>query len=362
MATPENKGASELIRQHFAEVSSDQFRANLARYSPELLEFQLASSSADAQEKPQMNNQLQLLPYSLPTPHSAPLPLSAYLASPLTGLSPDQRQLIFHLSDSVGEICREFGIDLYEPRKKTDPVHHADVADSEVFRVDREKVVGSDLLIFLAHYPSVGAGEELDFAYNALVPIIIISHQDTRVSRMVTGLPALGARITYEEPEEFRDQLRERLAEIRPILEERKLAFANYDVNLVGERIRLRREALGFTREQVASARLIEAKKASDDDKIAYLSVESLAAIEEGTDRISNPSLLQLRQIAATLGTTVADLVEPDLNERLLAVLQDWVSGRQAARDWGSAWPSIKDRNKLLRRVLYRLMDSLEEE
>ncbi len=345
----DRREVTDLLRKHFAEVSHEQFRANLARYCPELLESRVGMPSADIQEAARMSSQLILLP------QSAPLPLEAYLASPLTGLNSDQRQLIFQLSDAIAQVCQEYDIALYEPRKKTDPVHHVDVEDTEVFRVDRERVLRSDLLIFLAHYPSVGAGEELDFAYNALVPIILISHRETRVSRMVTGLPALRIHISYTEPEELRQELHERLMEIRPILEERKLAFTDYDVNIVGERVRLRREGLGLTREVVASATIKSAKP-------PYLSVESLRAIEEGSDRVSNPSLLQLRQIAAILNTTVADLVEPDLNERLLAVLQEWLSGRQAARSWAFGSLSIKDRNMLLRRVLYRVMDSLENE
>ena len=113
-------------------------------------------------------------------PSDTPLPLSAYLACALTGVDADQRSLVFQISDSLSQICREHGIDLYEPRKSTDPVHHPDVEDSEVFRKDRERVLGSDLLVFLGHFPSTGAGQELDFAYSAMLPIVIISRSSDR--------------------------------------------------------------------------------------------------------------------------------------------------------------------------------------
>lgn len=94
-------------------------------------------------------------------------------------MSGEQRQLVFQLSDSISEVCRSLEIDLYEPRKKTDPVNNPNVRDSDVFQIDRERVLGSDLVIHLAHYPSTGAGEELDMAYGGLVPILIVAHEDT---------------------------------------------------------------------------------------------------------------------------------------------------------------------------------------
>jgi transcriptional regulator with XRE-family HTH domain len=341
------KKASDTLRKHFAEVSPEQFIQNVRRYSPELLQGNLPEAAPGEPETAggTHGGQLVLFPQAVPP---ARVPLQAYLACALTGLSPERRQLVFQLSDDITTICKEYDITVYEPRKKTDPVHHPEVPDTDVFRIDRQRVLSSDLLILLTHYASFGAGEELDFAYSALVPILMISHSENPVSRMVTGVPSFKLQIMYSEPEDLRRELHERLAEIRPILVERKLAFSEYDVNLVGEKIRLLREAHQLTREEIAA-------------KAPQLTVELLRQIEEGTDHLSNPSLLHLRQIAAVLKTTVADLVEPDLNERLISALQEWLgdTGRQAARFGGM---SVKDRNRLLRRVLLRVIDSLENE
>jgi transcriptional regulator with XRE-family HTH domain len=331
------KDIAARLRRHFAQASPDDFRANVKRYCPEVIGSETPHQPI-AEEASAMG---QLILFQ---PQSSALPLEAYLACALTGLNSDQRQLVFHLSDVVALVCREYGIELYEPRKKTDPVHHADVADADVFRTDRERVLRSDLLIHLCHYPSTGAGEELDFAYSALVPIILISHGESRVSRMITGIPAFKLHIQYTEPEDLRAGLQNALIQARPILEERKMAFSSYDANIVGNRIRLLREELGLTRDEVARS-------------VPHLTTEALRQVEESTDRLSNPSLLQLRQIATILKTTVADLVEPELSERVLAVLQDWISGKAAARFGGL---TIKDRNRILRRVLLRLVDSLE--
>ena len=279
-------------------------------------------------------------------PRAFPITLDAYLACALTGLNKEQRQLVFQLSDMVAEICKGYGIELYEPRKKTDPVHHTEVKDTDVFRIDRERVLSSDLLIHLSHYPSTGSGEELDFAYSALIPIIVVSHSENYVSRMITGIPSFHVHLKYTEPEELREQLHSCLVEIRPILEERKLAFSQYEVNIVGNRIQVLREQLQLSRQAVV-------------ESIPGLTEEALHHIEENSDKTSNPSLIQLRQIAAVLKTTVADLVEPDMEERILRGLNEWISGREAAR-FSSI--STKDRNKIIRRILLRLIDSLEIE
>jgi transcriptional regulator with XRE-family HTH domain len=332
--------AAEFLQEHFSATSSEEFVENLEKFCPEIMEIESMEVNDNVHEQ---KSQLILF-----RPQSSPLSLNAYLACALTGLVNDQRQLMFHLSDIVATVCAEEGIELYEPRKKTDPVHHGHVPDSEVFSIDRARVLNSDLLIHLCHYPSTGAGEELDFAFNALVPIILISHSDTRVSRMVTGIPSFKMVINYTEPEDLRRELRDSLIKARPILEERKLAFSEYDANIVGNRIRLLREEMHLTREEVAA-------------NVPLLTSEGLRQVEESSDRTSNPSLIQLRQIAAVLKTTVADLVEPDLNERLVSFLEDWVTGgnRVAARFPGM---TTKDRNRILRRFLYRVVDSLEKE
>lgn len=331
----ESSKVAECLEKHFSELSNDAFVSNVRRFCPELL------ATDQLPTKPQEVEMTQLILFQA---HPSAIPLDAYLACALTGLNSEQRELMFHLSDIVAMVCKEQNIDLYEPRKKTDPVYHPDVSDTEVFRTDRERVLAADLLIHLCHYPSTGAGEELEFANAALVPIILISHSENRVSKMITGIPGFKLKIDYTEPEELRAEMARRLAEIRPILEERKLAFSKYEINLVGDRIRSRREELSLTREEVAKS-------------VPLLTRDVLRQIEESPDHISNPTLLQLRQIAAVLKTTVADLVEPDLGERMITVLEEWITGRAAARFQGI---DIKDRDRIIRRILLRVIDSLE--
>ena len=274
----------------------------------------------------------------------APLQLNAYLATALTGLEESARKSLFGVSDIVGSVCSELDIDLYQPRQHTDPVSHPDVSAEDVHGLDRERVLNSDLLIHIADHPSTGAGEELDFASNALVPVILISHGESRVSRMVTGIPAFKLIVEYTDVRELQEELRRLLMEIRPILEERKLVFAEFDQNIVGNKVRILRQDLLLTREDIVSA------------SNSLMTTSRLKQIEESTDKTSNPSLLEMRTLAALLKTTVADLAEPDLSERIFGVLQEWMSGKVAAR----YLMSDNDQRRVIRRILYRVCDNLD--
>jgi transcriptional regulator with XRE-family HTH domain len=280
-------------------------------------------------------------------PRPKRIPLTAYLASALTGLDATQKALIVHLSDITSLVCRAVDVDLYEPRKTTDPVHHAQVPDAEVFKTDRERVVSSDLLIHLCHFPSTGSGEELSFAYDALVPMILIAPGQQRVSRMITGIPSVKIEIRYEEPEDLRAMLEDRLIELRPLLEQRRLTMNDLSENIVGARIKELRLDANLSREELASR--------------VGLTTEGLADIEDNIDTIANPSLTKLRLIATALKTTVAELVNPDYHEAILASIQSLMSDRTSTAAARFSGVSDKDKRALLRRFLARLSHELEE-
>lgn len=277
-------------------------------------------------------------------PRAHRVPLRAYLASALTGLTEGQRKTVFDISDRVNQICLEVNIELYEPRKKTDPVHNPEVSDANVFKMDHDRVVTADIVIHLCHYPGTGAGEELGFAYASLVPIVLLAPGDQRVSRMITGIPSYKLEIRYENPEDLDVLLAKRLLEIRPYLEERRVAREQHEVNIVGERVRDLRLKAGMSLEDLA--------------KRVGLTVESIEHLEENVDATSNPSLTHLRALAAALKTTVAELIVPDLNEYILSQIQSSLYERVPARFYDSM--TQKDRNTLMRRYLYRVLDWLD--
>ena len=332
MVNPQD--AQKIMATHFKQITLDEFKDLREKYVGEV-DKALLPIPANSEDTAMILYQRE----------AAPLRLNAYLASALTSLTSDQLNHLIAVSETVASVCADLEIDLYEPRKVTDPVNHPQVPPEDVFNMDRKRVLNSDLVIHVADYASTGAGEELEFALSALIPIVVIAHGDAQVSRMVTGIPALKLIITYDDLRELDQVLRARLSEIRPILEERKLAFSDFDKNMVGHKVRISREESGLTRPDVA-LQLGE-----------LLTAERLRQIEESSDKVANPTLLELRRLAVVLKTTVADLVEPDLDERMIALLQELMLGRVEAR-FGM---SSRDQRKIFRRMLYRVLDKTEE-
>ena len=323
------------LSEHFEQVSLEEFRDRVVE-----------SGRVEGPSLPVKRPDFEVNNVVLFQREAAPLKLNAYLASALTGLDADEKERLIAVSEVVVAVCDKIGIEVYEPRLATDPVHHPEFSSEEVFNKDREQVLSSDLVVHVADYASTGAGEELDFALAALIPIVLISHGDAVVSRMVLGVPALKLIITYNTLDELRVELDRRLTEIKPILDERKLSFAEFDKNIVGNKVRVLREEARLTRGDLVS------------NSQGLFTADRLRAIEEQSDKMSNPSLIELRALATILKTTVADLAEPDLQERLYVMLQEWLNGKVAAR-YGI---SDNDRNKIITRVLLRVIDSLQRD
>ena len=137
-----------------------------------------------------------------------------------------------------------------------------------------------------------------------------------------------------------------RLQEIRPVLEQRKLAISEFSENIVGNKVKELRLDASLSREQLS--------------KSVGLTVDAIQHLEENVDTVSNPTLTQLRLIATTLKTTVADLVNPDYADSVIsgiqAILDDRVEEATAARFRGVP---TKDQKTILIRYLARLLDLL---
>ena len=235
------------------------------------------------------------MPTSPPAPRSL---LSAYLASALTGLTETQRKHVFTVSDMAATVCHELNISLYEPRKVSDPVNDPTIPDEEVFYLDSRRVRRADLLIYLADYPSTGAGQELIFAHEALVPVMIIAHKNAKVSRMVTGIPGQLFHVRYTSTSDLGDRLSRQIQAIRPTLLLRKKILDDYHVNHIGSRIRQLRTMRDMTHQDLARA-----------IKPESLSSRYLQELEGSSDLESNLSYLHLKQIATALHVSVTDLL-----------------------------------------------------
>lgn len=270
----------------------------------------------------------------------------AYVASALTGLSPERRQDVFLAQESIKRTCESFGIRAHLPKDVSDPVTNPDLSAPEVFRLDRGKVLASDLLILLTHEPSFGAGQELEFARQALIPIMLVIPGGHQVSRMVLGIPSTIVRVTYNTPDELTLNLSEALTLLKPILENRALAFSDRDLNVIGPNIRQLREESHLTQDELAAA--------------LGVPIEEVRHLEESPDHLSNPSLKLLRKIATVLKVDLVRLLVPEYDEM---VIQDVARALEAVvapegRKAGSGYQS--DKKKLAIRLARKLLEGAD--
>jgi DNA-binding XRE family transcriptional regulator len=215
----------------------------------------------------------------------------------LTGLDEETRQSIDATVATVKAACSDpvIAIDVYFPGDHSDPVKHQGLAPGDVFALDRRRVKEADILVVLAHAPSTGVGQEVNMAFESLLPIVLLVPVGAVVSRMLRGVASYKVEISYRSEEGLRHELGRVLVDLRPRLETRRRAFARLDANVVGANVRAHRHRRQLTREHVADA--------------TGMTVAALTSLEESPDRQSDPSLTQLRRLADVLGTAVADLV-----------------------------------------------------
>ncbi len=226
--------------------------------------------------------------------------LDAYLATALTGLSETNRTRVFEISDAVANACRRARIELYEPRNRSDPVHHAHISDSDVFRLDQQKVSAADLLVYVADFPSTGAGQELIIAGNSMIPIVAVAHESLKVSRMVTGMPGDFTLLRYSAIHEIESILAVHLHGMRPAMERRKELLASYGKNRIGATIEKIRRSRNMTYEDVAAAFRIP----------NAVTARQIEQCEKAPDFQNNLSVFFLRELAVALDVDVADLLK----------------------------------------------------
>lgn len=223
--------------------------------------------------------------------------LTAYLSTALTGVSGDARAGIDATVAVVREVCATPSVDLdvYFPGDHTDPLRDAHVSPEEVFRIDRDRVKSADVLLAFGHVPSVGVGQELNMALASALPVVFLVPDGVRVSRMALGAPYRSTQVPYATDDELRTRLHDTLAALRPELVARRERTAALNANVAGTRVRETRERRGLTREELAAR--------------AGLTPAALTLLEDSPDRLSDPSLTQLRLLASALGVPVAELL-----------------------------------------------------
>ena len=69
----------------------------------------------------------------------------------------------------------------------------------------------------------------------------------------------------------------------------------------------------------------------------------------------SNPNLIELREVATILKTTVSELIEPNIWQQVFIELKNWQEGKAAAR----TFISPADQKKIIKGILYRMADQI---
>jgi transcriptional regulator with XRE-family HTH domain len=276
------------------------------------------------------------------------LPIKAYLASALTGLDEARRKEIFEAQDIIGELCKSKGIELYQPRLSSDPLKHPGLSASLVYSIDRQRVLESDVLLVMTNEPSFGAGQELEFARNAILPIILLIPQGKTVSRMVSVIPSIICDVRYSGVEQLQRNLGETIDILMPILLQRRLEFAQYDAAVIGANIKRLREENRLTRESLA-------------EEIG-VTLEEVVNLEESPDHLSNPALILLRKLSLVLHVSLPELVVPDyagvVASQLLGLLTTTMTPIPMR---GQTEMPSRDRRRIWVRVLRRALEELEQ-
>jgi serine/threonine protein kinase/transcriptional regulator with XRE-family HTH domain len=198
-------------------------------------------------------------------------PVYGYIATALTGVPGEAKQLITLESHMIANVCKGFEIYLYQPRKISDPTANKDLSAEAVYEMDRKRVLAAGLLVVIADHPSYGVGQELEIAGSIGTPTILIRRQGSNeISRMVTGsFLNLLKEIIYTSPEELEFELKKCLSRnAEKVRAFKRSSCSNLPANL-GVRLREMREAVGLNTEEVAqkvgaSARLVRAVEERD--------------------------------------------------------------------------------------------------
>jgi hypothetical protein len=139
-------------------------------------------------------------------------PRLVYISGALSDIPEASREQYLRFYEAIGNLVASLGFTPYVPHWNTDPVRHRDVTPQQVDLIDRTAVTSSVLVVAVADNPSLGVGIEVEMAYHAAKPVVLVCHRDRvaqrRISRLVRGNPAVVREIVYVDQLEALEQLK----------------------------------------------------------------------------------------------------------------------------------------------------------
>jgi hypothetical protein len=134
-----------------------------------------------------------------------------YISGPLTAIpSPE---IVKNFYEAIGSLGNQLGFPTYVPHLNTDPIQNPDITPREVFEMDKDQVINSELVIAYLGSPSFGVGMELAYAEMHNIPIILLYERGKNISRFPRGIPTVIAEIQFNDYEEALEQLKHFLKE-----------------------------------------------------------------------------------------------------------------------------------------------------
>jgi transcriptional regulator with XRE-family HTH domain len=225
----------------------------------------------------------------------------AYFASCLTSLNDTERAALLREAALVREACEGIRAYLYEPINYTDPVRNQDLPPETVYAIDHAQVNRSHFVVFHARHPSHGAGQELEIAMNAGLPVVLLQPTGCRVSRMVVGSYARLLQVYYDND----DALKRELGAVVPRL------VSNLVARHKGETFAP--TLVGRQPDESFAARLkaLRSDMQMDSETLGRhvgLSRDAIENMEKGL--FSNPSVTTVRLLAQVLRTSTSQLLD----------------------------------------------------
>lgn len=121
-----------------------------------------------------------------------------YISGALTSMTDERRCELRDFYQKLAVVCSEFDLNAYVPHLVSDPKLAAHLTPQEVDDLDREAVMGSCLVAAYVGIPSFGVGIELEMAYHAHKPVVLLCEKGTVDDRMLSRL-VRGNRMVADE-------------------------------------------------------------------------------------------------------------------------------------------------------------------
>lgn len=129
-----------------------------------------------------------------------------FFAGPLTDLiNPDKTKAFYK---RLADVAQANGFDYYWAfMRGTDPELNPDVPAARVFQIDTYELEESDLMIAYVGEPSIGTGQEVEYAREKRIPLYLLYEKGKQISRMLLGTPNVKGTIEFENEDDALKQL-----------------------------------------------------------------------------------------------------------------------------------------------------------